>query len=510
MKESKQFIGLVKPVQRQLFWLLLWKEGQLFLLGASVWAVVLNLLARMIVFPFVLRFLLIGWLVLGIISVYRVCLRRPSIKTASLVFNQYVPEDRVITALSFLQQEGELERLQLRDAVRHMKIHEQDVWKRKKKVLYPKWLVAAFLLGGVATLSALFPSEAMHEAKKEEKVAKMMDEIEKEMKEKIKETKDPVAKKALEEAEKRLADVKEPAQALKELEKITKQLDLQVMKQKEKQHQLAEWQQQANNAGLKELAKLLEQRDLEKLEQELQRLNQDWKQLTNKQQEALAQLMKQQEQLTEEQLQALVEQLKTALQSGELSQQLAQASGQIQQVSQQVQRQLSDNGMPTKLGVSSGNNQNPSSLTPNPSSNQKSNQGQGNGQNGQSGQGGSGGTGTGSSPGTGTGSGIGNGQGAGQGGTSGGFGQGSREMLTIPEVTEGQENRENDSGELGEGSSQQQTAEGAPVLKGSLRDYEEVYEQYGQSYRESTERLRLPADLTNIVKEYYEQLDPER
>jgi hypothetical protein len=509
MEESKQFSRLVKPVQRQLFWLLLWKEGQLFLLGAAVWAVVLYLLARILVFPLVVHFLFIGWLILGMINVYRIWRKRPSMREASLLFNQYVPEDRVITALSFLQQEGEMERLQLRDAVRRMKIHEQDVWKRKKKVFYPTWLVAAVLFGGAAMLSALFPNEAMLEAKKEEKVAKIMDEAEQELKQKAKETKDPAAEKALQEAKKKLAEVNNPEKALTELEKITKQLDLQVMKQKEKQQQLEEWQQQANNAGLHDVAKLLEQKDLEKLEQELKRLNQDWDQLTNKQREALTQLTEQQGQLTEEQLQALVAQLKTALQSGELSKQLAQASGQIQQVGQQVQKQLNDNGMPTKLGVSSGNNQNPSSLTPNPSSNQKSNQGQGSGQNGLSGQGGSG-TGTGSSPGTGTGFGAGNGQGAGQGGTSGGFGQGSREMLTIPEVTEGQENREVDSGELGEGSSQQQTAEDAPVLKGSLRNYEEVYEQYGESYRESTERLRLPADLTNIVKEYYEQLAPER
>lgn len=511
MEEKEQFYKLVKPVQHQLFWMLLWKEGQIFLLGASVWSFLIYLLARMIVFPFTFRFLLIGWIVLAVACIVRIFLRRPLMKDASLLFNKFVPDDRVVTAFSFLHLEGELERLQLRDAIRHMKLHEKDVLKRKKKVLYPKWLLATFLFAGVAAFSAFFPNGTMNEAKKEEEIAKILDEAEQELKRKEKETKDPIAEKALEEAKKQLAEVKEPEQALEELEKITKQLGLRAMEQKEKQKQLEEWQQQMNDAGLKDLAKLLEQKDLEKLAKELQKLNEDWGQITKKQQDALGQLTEKQGQLTEEQLQALVKQLKTTLQSAELSKQLANASNQIQNVSQQVQKKINDNGIPTKLAVSSGNNQNTSSSSNN-SSNQKPNQGQGSGQANQPGQGGAGAKGNSrSSQGAGQGGNrIGGGQGSGQGGLAGGFGQGSREMLTIPEVTEGQENRETDSGELNEGSSQQQTAEDAPVLKGSLRNYQEVYKQYGKSYRESTERLRLPADLTDIVKKYYDQLDPER
>lgn len=513
MEEKEQFYKLVKPVQRQLFWMLLWREGQIFLLGAAVWSFFIYLFARMIVFPFTFRFQVIGWITLGAACIFRIYSRRPKIKDASLLFNEFVPDDRIVTAFSFLPLEGELERLQLRDAVRHMKLHEKDVLKRKKKVLYPKWLLSAFLFAGVAALSSFFPNGTMNEAKKEEKVVKILDEAEQELRRKAKETKDPIAEKALEEAKKQLAEVKEPEQALEELEKITKQLGLQAMEQKEKQKQLEEWQQQMNDAGLKDLAKLLEQKDLEKLAKELQKLNKDWGQLTKKQQDALSQLTEKHGELTEEELQALVKQLKTALQSEERSKQLAKASNQIQNVSQQVQQKLSDNGIPTKLAVSSGNNKNTSiSSSSNNSSNQKSNQGQSSDQVNQPGQvsadtngknSGSQGTGQGGSRARG-------GQGSGQGGLAGGFGQGTREMLTIPEVTKGKENRETDSGELNEGSSQQQTAEDAPVLKGNLRNYQEVYKQYGKSYRDSTERLRLPADLTDIVKNYYDQLDPER
>ncbi|RID87198.1 hypothetical protein D1953_07775 [Peribacillus asahii] len=514
MEEKKQFENLVKPVQRQLFWILIGREVQWFLLAASIWAFLPFLITRVIVFPFMLHFLAIGWLMLGIVLIYRIWKKRPSFKAASLLFNQYVPDDRVLTAFSFLDKEGELERLQLRDALRQMKVNEASVLKRKKKIWYPKWLMIAFLFAGVATLSALFPNELMHEAKEVEKVAKVMKEVEKKAEEKVKETKDPVAKKALEEAKKKLAEVKEPDEALKELEKLSKQLNLQAMKQKETQKQLDNWQKQANEAGLKDLAQFLEQKDLEKLEKELNKLNEKWEELPKEQQEALSEVTNQNEKLTEEQLTALAEQLKEAIQSGQLSKQLANASQQVQQVSQNLQQQMKNNGMtPTQIGSGTpGNNQNSASSSSNNSTgNQKSNQ-TSNSQNGSGSGSGSGGSGSGAGSGSGSGgSGSGSGSGSGNGqGSGAGLGQGSRELLTIPEEIEGKQNVESDSGELGEGSSQQQTTNEGPVLKGNVRNYQEVYEQYGESYRESTERLKLPTDLTDIVKNYYDQIDPER
>lgn len=82
-------------------------------------------------------------------------------------------------------------------------------------------------------------------------------------------------------------------------------------------------------------------------------------------------------------------------------------------------------------------------------------------------------------------------------------------MLTIPEKIDGKQNTETDNGKLGEGSGEQEEADG-PVLRGNIRNYEEVYQQYEESYRQSTDRLSLPSDLNDIVKNYYNKLDPER
>lgn len=93
-------------------------------------------------------------------------------------------------------------------------------------------------------------------------------------------------------------------------------------------------------------------------------------------------------------------------------------------------------------------------------------------------------------------------------GSGAGFGQGSRE-LTIPEKIDGEESAENDFGQLGEGNGEQQLASKAPVLKGTLRSYEEVYGNYERTYRESVERMDLPAYLEDAVKEYFSDLNPE-
>lgn len=89
-----------------------------------------------------------------------------------------------------------------------------------------------------------------------------------------------------------------------------------------------------------------------------------------------------------------------------------------------------------------------------------------------------------------------------------GLGQGSRELLTIPERFQGDTNVETDAGTIGEGQTGQQSEGTGPVLKGNIRPYSEVFESYEQAYRQSTERLDLPADLGDIVKNYFSTIDP--
>lgn len=95
-------------------------------------------------------------------------------------------------------------------------------------------------------------------------------------------------------------------------------------------------------------------------------------------------------------------------------------------------------------------------------------------------------------------------------GSGASLGQGSRELLTIPNRLQGDTNVETDAGNIGEGQAGQQSEGTGPVLKGNIKPYSEVFESYEQAYRQSTERLELPADLGDIVKNYFSNIDPNK
>jgi len=65
------------------------------------------------------------------------------------------------------------------------------------------------------------------------------------------------------------------------------------------------------------------------------------------------------------------------------------------------------------------------------------------------------------------------------------------------------------SGPTGEGSSNFEDAQDSPVLKGEVRNYDEVYSSYEKSYRESLDRMNLPSKLEDIVKQYFSEMDPK-
>lgn len=79
----------------------------------------------------------------------------------------------------------------------------------------------------------------------------------------------------------------------------------------------------------------------------------------------------------------------------------------------------------------------------------------------------------------------------------------------MPERITGQVNTETDSGQLGDGGPAGQSEGAGPILRGSARPYSEVYESYERSYRESSERYKLPDELAEIVKNYFTNIDPD-
>jgi hypothetical protein len=518
VENRTQFEKLLIPIRRQLFLKLILKELQLLFLMAGACVFLLIAIASFWVVPFLNYYFLAMFAPLMVLFFIRVWLKRPGWHEAAMVYNEFVSEDRVLTAYSFLGKEGDLERLQLADALSWMKRVQSQVVKRKRKYQwFPKWLAGGVMLTLLAIATYYLVPDSFELAKKLEKDIALVKEVEKKLEEKAEKEKNPEVKKALEEAEKKLSQAKTAEEALKELEKQAKELELQTIKEKEKQKALENTQRDLERNGMANLAQMLEQKDLEAFEKELKELNDKWNELSEEQKKALSQLSGENQQLTEEQLEQLLEQIELALESPELLEQLAAAQAAIQNAGMNMQNQMISNGMaPTQMafapsgqqggqpqGQPNGNGQTPSG---------NGQQGNGNSPGNGSGNGNGNGNGTGSGSGSGSGSG---GAGAGMGSGSGigggaGLGQGSREMLTIPERMGGDTNIETDNGVIGEGAPGQQSEGTGPVLKGSIRPYSEVFGSYQEAYRQSTERLELPADLGDIVKNYFSTIDPNK
>lgn len=118
------------------------------------------------------------------------------------------------------------------------------------------------------------------------------------------------------------------------------------------------------------------------------------------------------------------------------------------------------------------------------------------------------GQGAGAGSGSGQGAGTGSGSRSGRGGLAGGFGDGSRTLVTTPRSLQGTGNVEVDGGpstggEMIEGGQ-------APVLDGGLQSYEEVYAAYAAEARQSLNRSQLPPAMQQRVRDYFDHIQPNR
>ena len=81
--------------------------------------------------------------------------------------------------------------------------------------------------------------------------------------------------------------------------------------------------------------------------------------------------------------------------------------------------------------------------------------------------------------------------------------------MTVPDRIGGQNNQSVENGPLGQGSGEQEISGQSPAVRGSARPYSEVYGEYEQAYRESVDRMALPGNLENVVKNYFSELNPQ-
>lgn len=532
MDDKGQFLKLLSPVRRQLRMTRILTAAQYGLALAAAVFVAVQLIARMVVFPYynqaaaacsVLAFLLV--LLLFIRSM-------PGWKEAAALYNSYVPEDRVTSALSFLGEDGAIQKLLIKETVSHMKMEQERVLSRNKKYPLTKWFAAGILLAAAAISLEQFPNKKIETAVKKQSELAVVKKAEEAVASELKKEKNPIAKKELEELKKELAKARTPEEALKAIDRKRKELALKELKAKEKTAELKTLINELDGAGLNKLAASIAEKDVEKAMAEMQQLLKDGGKLTPAQAAAMKKLAGTDGTLSKEQLGSIKKKLEDTFKAEGDLKELASLQDSVAKQGQKLQSEMAAKGLPageyamgpqkdpSKSQAPSGANQGKTSSATNGSTGSQSGTGQNNGavpgNIPGSANGNGNGTGQGAGQGKGTGSGAGQGNGAGsgigQGGSPGagaGLGQGAREFLTVPEKIGGNKTLESDFGELGEGSTSQFESDG-PVQRGTLRPYEEVYGEYAASYRNSLDRVKLPGGLETIVKNYFSDLDPEK
>lgn len=515
MNDQRLFFSFLKVMRRKL-WLDRSVSLFYFVMLATACAVaVWVMLGRIIV---ILHMDMKIWVTcaLGLLVWFAVVLfRRPSWKEAAQVYDSYGLDDRVVTMLGFLDEDSTMIRLQREDTIQAMKRALANVKARRLRWFYWKRAVPAAVVAGLVGIGLVYPNEVMEKAGQMEKENQIVTEKKQEVKRFVKEQKDEVKPKAKEELE---ALKEEVAKARKAEDVMDEMLEAEaklteLRKQAEaSRDQLQRMEDSLESAGLRSMASALRQRDGAALAKALET------KLDGLSEEEKKQLMEKLRELAgaggAESPDALEKKLAEMMKSAGGLQALADAQRKLQGMARGMNRKMAAAGLakPGRLAFGGGGSSLPGgSGQPGAGGSGKGGAGAKSG-SGKKGAGGGGKGGSGSGKGSGNGSGGGSGTGgSGSGaapGNGAGFGVGSRELLTVPKKLDGQENREVDTGELGDGKNTKQTAPQSPVLPGQVRPYEKVYGEYQSSYRQSTERMDLPGHLQSVVKNYFSDLKP--
>lgn len=85
---------------------------------------------------------------------------------------------------------------------------------------------------------------------------------------------------------------------------------------------------------------------------------------------------------------------------------------------------------------------------------------------------------------------------------------GGRNMITTPRNLEGSGNVQQDGGPSTGG--QTETGGQSPMINGMTRPYEEVYNEYATEAKQSLGRSKLPDSMQEKVKQYFDQIQPNR
>ncbi|WP_273716731.1 hypothetical protein, partial [Alkalihalobacillus pseudalcaliphilus] len=526
MNNRTRMLQFLKPLKRRLLWLHTSSYVGRFFFYAVLMSLALTVVSRFIVIPFLYRYFFIAYVLTFIVVVVIAVKRKPTVALMIHKFDEWVGEERVTTAYSFIEKEQTIANLQREDTFKRMQKQQNVVISNQKMTWSYSKIVMSICAAILIFFSFLIPSETMLSAKVKEEEQKIIDEV----KDKMEELAD--------EDSNELDDLKNQLDELETADEVLDELLVAEQKLEDLKQELLQKEQELqalleNEQNFQDLDEALQSEDLNQLNQALEELKGS-PELLQKLQDGLLDNRVNVDGLSEEELNELLEQLKDALEEGmQLGDEVAELrelQEGLQELALSQQRSMSQAGIgsqrrlsfersqsegtaSTQPGNSSENSNGQSEGTDNngnagngESLNGDRSEGNGSGDGGQSNGAGQGGSGTGSGNGSGSGAGTGSGTGQGGSGSGAGIGEGSRELLTVPERIGGEGDVEQDLTELGEGEGTTQETNQAPTLKGEVRSYQEVIGQYEQIYRESVERNTLPSHLEEMIEKYFSEL----
>jgi len=492
MEHTQQFLQLLRQIRKKLWVNQLWYYSQLLLVYAGVFALCIVLTAALVVIPYWERILWVGCasVFIGVaLLFYR---RRTTLKDSALIYDRFVDDNRVTAAYSSLHSGHALSSLVVHDALKKMKRVHPEVLKYGKKRIKPSFLLSSGILIFLSSLIFTQWDDSFQEANRIEKEKEIIADSNKRIAEQAKKKENASIKEKLLKKNEELEKVKEATKRYDEIIKKVKELEFQKKSIEKQNEKLQEVKKKIANINVENVKKALQEKNSDKLQRA-------FNEMTKEQKDQLLMALKSQNIASLEELSGLMKEPNSV---EEQLDQLAKLQDELQNEADLLKNAIrqSDTTGSDSLAQDSGkapSNQanSKSQANTDPSSSANGNQ-SGNSASNSPGQGGNGtgaGTGNGSSPGAGNGA---------------GKGQGSREMLSVPEKIEGQNHIERDTGKLGEGERGERFESNGPVQKGTLRPYEEVYQDYYSSYRKSSDRSTIPKDLENIVQSYFSEIDP--
>ncbi|WP_226674422.1 hypothetical protein [Rossellomorea aquimaris] len=495
--DSNQFFQLLKQIRKKLLINECWISLQLLLVYAGAFALFVITLASIIAIPYWDRILWSGITLIFIAGGMVTFNRRPTLKDSALFYDRFIEDNRVTAAYSSLQSGHPLSPLVTRDALERMRRALPEIKGYRRKIMRPKWLMTTLSLVLLSLLIYTQRDATFQQANQMEREREIIAQSDKRITEQAKKKGNAAIKERLLKENEELKDKKKATERYKEINKVVKELELKKKKVEKQNAKLLEVKHELDRLNLPTIKKAIEDAD--------GKLMKSLNKLSEQQKDELMNALKDQGIDSPEELADLLNETRRS----EGVSQLAKLQEEMQKEAELLQKAIGESGTTTDPGTvaqkpSSHQKGSSSSSQPNTASttNQKpssANGGQGSGTQNSTGRSGNG---------SGAGGGNGSGKGAAGNGNGAGSGQGSREMLSVPEKISGKNSVELDSGELGKGERGDQFETDGPVQKGSLRPYEEVYQEYYSLYRNGASRATIPKDLEHIIESYFSEIDP--